>query len=127
LDRRLSGPQSRSGRGGEEKNSQPLPRLELLIIQPLAQCHTTQLSRLFTKYYYGDKIKEGEIGGTCSMHGRDKKSDGKRPLGRPRRRWKNNENGPWEIGWKGMDWIHLAQDKEQWRALVNTVMNVSVP
>jgi hypothetical protein len=41
LDRRLGGPQSRSGRGGEEKNSQPLSGLEPLIIQPVAQCYTT--------------------------------------------------------------------------------------
>jgi hypothetical protein len=45
LDRRLGGPQSRSGRGGEEKNSQPLPRLEPPIIQPAAQRYTTELSR----------------------------------------------------------------------------------
>jgi hypothetical protein len=32
-----------------------------------------------------------------------------------------------EIGWDGVDWVHLAQDKDQWRALVNTVMNVRVP
>jgi hypothetical protein len=48
LDRRLSGPQSRSGRGGEEKNSlSPLPGLEPLIIQPVAQRYTTDLSGLF--------------------------------------------------------------------------------
>jgi hypothetical protein len=47
LDRRLSGPQSRSGRGGEEKNSYPLPALELPIIQPVAQRYATELSRLF--------------------------------------------------------------------------------
>jgi hypothetical protein len=46
LDRRLSGPQSRSGRGGEEKNSQLLPELESPIVQPVAQRHTTELSRL---------------------------------------------------------------------------------
>jgi hypothetical protein len=46
LDRRLVGPQSRSGRGGEETNSQPLPRVELPTIQPAAQRHTTELSRL---------------------------------------------------------------------------------
>jgi hypothetical protein len=45
LDRRLCGPQNRSGRGGEEKNSQPLPGLEPLIIQPVAQPYTTELSR----------------------------------------------------------------------------------
>jgi hypothetical protein len=46
LDRRLGGPQSRSGCGGEEKNSQPLPGLELPIIQPVALHYTTELSRL---------------------------------------------------------------------------------
>jgi hypothetical protein len=46
LDRRLGGPQSLSGRGGEEKNSQPLPTFEPPIIQPLVQCCTTELSRL---------------------------------------------------------------------------------
>jgi hypothetical protein len=46
LDTRLGGPQSRSGRGGEEKNSQSLPGLETPIIQPVAQYYTTELSRL---------------------------------------------------------------------------------
>jgi hypothetical protein len=46
LDRKLGGTQSQSGCGGEEKNSQPLPGLELLIIQPVVQNYTTELSRL---------------------------------------------------------------------------------
>jgi hypothetical protein len=46
LDRRLSGSQSRSGRGGEEKNSQLLPGLKTPIIQPVAQHYTAELSRL---------------------------------------------------------------------------------
>jgi hypothetical protein len=46
LDRRLGGPQNRSGRGGEERNSQPLPGLEPPIIQPVAQRYTTELFRL---------------------------------------------------------------------------------
>jgi hypothetical protein len=46
IDRRLGGPQSRSGRGGEEKNSQPLPGLEPPIIQPVAQRYTTEIPRL---------------------------------------------------------------------------------
>jgi hypothetical protein len=54
-----------------------------------------------------------------------RKPQGKRPLGRPRRRWVNNNKMDLkEIGWDGMDWIHLAQDRDQWRALVNTVMNL---
>jgi hypothetical protein len=48
LDRRLSGPQSRSGRGGEEKNSQPLLGLEPPIIQPVAQRYTTEMSRILS-------------------------------------------------------------------------------
>jgi hypothetical protein len=56
------------------------------------------------------------------------KLEGKRPLGRPRRRWKDNIRMDLrEIGWGGMDWIDLAQDRDQWRALVNTVMNLWVP
>jgi hypothetical protein len=53
---------------------------------------------------------------------------GKRPLGRPRRRWVDNiEVDLRETGWDGIEWIELAQDRDQRRALVNTVMNVRVP
>jgi hypothetical protein len=56
------------------------------------------------------------------------KPEGKRPLGRPRRRWVDNiKMEVREIGMAGMDWIELAQDRDQWRALVNTVMNLRVP
>jgi hypothetical protein len=56
------------------------------------------------------------------------KSEGKRPLGRPRCRWEDNiKIDLREIGWGGMDWIDLAQDRDQWRTLVNTVMNLQVP
>jgi hypothetical protein len=45
-------------------------------------------------------------------------------VGRPRRRWEDNIGMDLrEIGWEGVDWIHLAQDRDQWRAVVNTVMN----
>jgi hypothetical protein len=53
--------------------------------------------------------------------------EGKRPLGRPRLRWVDNiriDLG--EIGWDGMVWVDAAQDRDQWRALVNTVMNLRV-
>jgi hypothetical protein len=54
--------------------------------------------------------------------------EGKRPLGRPRRKWVDNiKLDLEEIGLDGMYWIHLAQDRDQWRALVNTVMNLRVP
>jgi hypothetical protein len=56
------------------------------------------------------------------------KPEGKRPLGRPKRRWVNNiKIYLREIGWNGMDWINLDQNGDQWRALVNTVMNLRVP
>jgi hypothetical protein len=55
------------------------------------------------------------------------KSEGKRPLGRPRRRWEDGIRiDPTEIGWGRVDWIQLAQDRDRWRALVNTVMNLRV-
>jgi hypothetical protein len=55
------------------------------------------------------------------------KPEGKRQLGRPRRRWVCNiKIDLREIGWDGMDWIDLAQDREQWRAVVNMVMNLQV-
>jgi hypothetical protein len=56
------------------------------------------------------------------------KPEGKRPLGRPRRRRENNiQIDLREIGWGGMDWIHLAQDRDQWRAPANTVINLRIP
>jgi hypothetical protein len=56
------------------------------------------------------------------------KTDGKRPLGITRHRAEGNiKMDVREIRWGGMDWIDLAEDREQWRALVNTVMNLRVP
>jgi hypothetical protein len=55
------------------------------------------------------------------------KPEGKRPLGRLRRRWEDGSRMDLrEIGWGGVEWIHLAQDRDQWRALVNAVMNLGV-
>jgi hypothetical protein len=56
------------------------------------------------------------------------KPEGRRPLERPRRRWENNiKLDLREIGFGDADWIHLAQDRDRWRALVNTVMSFWVP
>jgi hypothetical protein len=60
----------------------------------------------------------------CILRG---KPAGKRPLGRHRHRWEDNIKVYLrEIGWGGMAWISLAQDRDQWSALVNTVMNLRV-
>jgi hypothetical protein len=56
------------------------------------------------------------------------KPEGKRPLGRPRRRWMDNiKMNLLEIGLNVVDWIDLAEDRCRWRALVNSVMNLQVP
>jgi hypothetical protein len=76
------------------------------------------------------------MGGPCSTNGEKRnayrllvgKSDGKRPLGRPRRRWVDNTKMHLgEMGLGDVDWIGLAKDRNRWRALVNTVLNLRVP
>jgi hypothetical protein len=75
------------------------------------------------------------MGRACSTNGEKKnayriliaKPEGKRPQGRHKRRWEDNiKVDIREIGWGGMDWIDMAQDRDQWRALVNKVMNLLV-
>jgi hypothetical protein len=53
------------------------------------------------------------------------KPEGKKPLGRSRRRWVDNIK--MDLEWDGVDWIDVAQDRDKWRALVNTIMNLRVP
>jgi hypothetical protein len=56
------------------------------------------------------------------------KPEGRRPLGRPRRRWVDNIRVDLvEVGWGDVDWIGLARDRDRWRALVNSVLNLRVP
>ena len=77
------------------------------------------------------------MGGTCGAHGAHGggrgvhrvlvgKPEGKRPLGRPIRRWEDNIKMDLQEVGGGGDWMELAEDRERWRALVNTVMNLRV-
>jgi hypothetical protein len=68
----------------------------------------------------------GEMTNACRIL--MEKPQGKRILGRPRRRWDDNiKTDLREIGWNNIDYIHLAQDRDHWRVLVNTVMNLRIP
>jgi hypothetical protein len=78
---------------------------------------------------------QGGWDGSCSSRRRDEKcikmfykSEGKRPLGKHRGRWwDNTKMDLTEIGWESVDWMYLAQDRDQWWAVVNTVINLRVP
>jgi len=77
---------------------------------------------------------KNEMVRACSTYGRGvyrvmvEKNGGKRPLGRPRPKWENKIMIDLQVvGWRVMDWIDLAQDRDMWQALVSAVMNFLVP
>jgi hypothetical protein len=71
--------------------------------------HAWEKRQVFTEFWFG-------------------RTEGKRPLGRPRRRWEDNiKMDLREAGINGANWIRLAHDRVQWRAFVSTVMNFRVP
>jgi hypothetical protein len=71
LHRRLGEPQTRSGHGGEEKNTHSLPGLEPPIIHPVAQRYTAELCWLLVLFAKGNQIKEDKMGGSCGTHDQD--------------------------------------------------------
>jgi hypothetical protein len=86
-------------------------------------------------FFYAFIIMVQEMGGACSRHGKDEKCmkivvgkpEEKRPLGRPRRRWRDYRMEVGKVWWECAAWIYLAKDRDHWRAVVNTVMNLWVP
>jgi hypothetical protein len=90
----------------------------------------------FVKFNLNNYVEEDELGGACSTNGEKRnayrllvgKPEGKRPLGRPRRRCVDNiRTDLEETGWGGVEWIGLAQDRDKWRALVNALMSLRAP
>ena len=84
----------------------------------------------------GGKIEKNEMGGACGAYGGGERcaqgsggeTEGKRPLGRPRRRWKDNIKMNLQKVRGGCgDWMELTHDRDRWRALVSTVRNLRVP
>jgi hypothetical protein len=98
--------------------------------------HNDELHDLYSSLNIVRVIQsEDVVGGTCGTHGEGRgvyrvlvgRPEGKRPLGRPKRRWEDNiKLGLREIGIDRTNWIQLAQDRVQWRAFVSTVMNIQV-
>jgi hypothetical protein len=83
-----------------------------------------------------NEVKKNEMGRACGTHKERSntfrilvgKLEWKKPLGRLRRKWEDNIKIDFrEIGFGGMDWIHLGRDRDQWRALVNTMVNIMAP
>jgi len=99
--------------------------------------HNEQLYNLYASQNIIQAMKSrriGWVGHVACMEDRRNacynlvgKPEGKRPLGRSSRRWEDNIRMDLrKIGWKGVDLMHVAYDRDQWRALVNTVMNLRV-
>jgi hypothetical protein len=98
--------------------------------------HNEELHNLYSSPSIIRMIKSRRMRGHVARMGEKRNAyrilvgdpEGKRPLGRPRRRWVDNiKIDLSEIGWDGGDWIDLAQDRDQWRALVRAVMSLRGP
>jgi hypothetical protein len=103
----------------------------------LRKLHNKELHNLYCSPNIIKIIKSRKMrcaGRVARMRGRGMhigywwKNQNVRALGRPRRRWLDNiKINLGEIGWDGMDWVDMAQDRDQWRVPINTAMNVPVP
>jgi hypothetical protein len=105
-----------------------MPRLKMCTIYP----HASHTPSVFTQFE--SKLSDFHVGRASCIELRNAyriivgKPEGNSPLGRPRRKWEgNNEMGFQETGCEVVDWIHLAQDRDKWQALLNMVMNLRVP
>jgi hypothetical protein len=105
---------------------------KLFVVGPFLR-HPPNLSCSLLCVCIGNfQVKEDEMSRACNTNGGEDeckvgKPEGKRPLGMPRCTWVDNiKIDLGAIGLDGMDWINLAQDRDQWRALVRTVMNLRV-
>jgi hypothetical protein len=112
--------------------------LEIYLIIKAKQLHNEELHNLYSSPNIIIMMKSRRTGwaGHVARMGEKRnlcrilvgKPAGKRPLGRPRRRWVDHiKMDLTELGWGGVGWIDLAQDTDRWRALVNTVMTLRVP
>jgi hypothetical protein len=110
-----------------------LKLIQIHIIK-VTYCVTIHLHSTYCSLY--NQVEEDDMSGSCSTNGEKGnayrllvgKAVGKRPLRRPRRRWMDNiRMNLGEVGWGDINWIGLAQDRNRWRALVNSVLNLRVP
>jgi hypothetical protein len=100
--------------------------------------HNEELRDLFSSpsIINNNQVEDDEMGGSCSANGEKRiayrllvgKPEGKKPLGRPRHRWVDNiRMYLGEVGWGGVDWVGLTQDRNRWRTLVKSALNLLVP
>jgi hypothetical protein len=118
-DRRIFGPKRDEVTGGWRKLHNE--ELHGLYSSPTI----VRVIRARRMRWAGHVARMGEVRGAYNIFVR--RPEGRRPLGRPRRRWEDIKMDLREIGFGDVDWIHCAQDRDRWRAFVNTVMNLRVP